>query len=275
MKYVIAILSAVVVLISAMNIIVHAQVVKYPIYTLAYVPVSPDDTLVYYITTVTMQSSESSSPQTVLECTTGTFTTDPGGGSVVWTDLYGFLSLEEASNLVEAWGMPPYCVYGPRGTKSYLSITQSQLEQILHRNLAKTLHKALSTQIFRDDDTPNTSVGESTYSLAVQNYPTPAYATPNVTYTTYEVYPTATGPGFPILQLTVGNYSSQLVSEQVNWTALYGFKSKTEANYVINHWPGGTGNAITEETLVHEILKRSLAKVPFESLTSNVSKIQP
>jgi hypothetical protein len=275
MKYVIAILSAIVALISTMSIVVHAQVVEYPIYTLTFAPISPDESLVYYITTVTMQSSKSSSPQIVLECTTGTFTTDPGIGSVVWTELYGFLTANEPSILVEAWSVPPYCVYGPRGSISYLSITQSQLEKLLHRKLAKTPHKSLSTQIVREDDTQKLPVGESTYSLDVQNYPTSTYPTPGVTYTIYQVYATAIGPGTPILQMTVGNYSSQVISEQVNWTALYGFKSATEAYYVINHWPGGAGNTITEETLVHELLKRSLVKVPYESLTSKVSKIQP
>lgn len=64
MKHVIAILSAIVVLLSAMSILVYAHAVEYPIYTLTYSTVSPDETLVYDITTVTMQSSASSSPQT-------------------------------------------------------------------------------------------------------------------------------------------------------------------------------------------------------------------
>jgi len=222
-----------------------------------------------------MQASESSSPQIVLESTTGTFTTDPEVGSVVWTELYGFLTANEPSILVEAWSVPPYCVYGPRGSISYLSITLSQLEKLLHRKLAKIPHKALSTHIYRENDKQTIPVGESTYSLDIQTYPTSTYPTPGVTYTIYEVYPTTLGRGMPILQMTIGDYSSQLVSEQVNWTALYGFKSVTEAHHVVDHWPGGAGNAITEDTLVRELLKRSLAKVPYESLTSKVSKIQP
>ncbi len=275
MKYIIAILSAIVVLISTMSILVHAQVVEYPIYTLSFTSVSPDENLVYYITTVTMQSSESASPQIVLESTTGTFTTDPEVGSVVWTELYGFLTANEPSILVEAWSVPPYCVYGPRGSISYLSITLPQLEKLLHRKLANIPHKALSTHIYRENDKQKIPIGESTYSLDIQTYPTSTYPTPSVTYTIYEVYPTTLGQGMPILQMTIGDYSSQLVSEQVNWTALYGFKSVTEAHYVVDHWPGGAGNAITEDTLVRELLKRSLAKAPYESLTSKVSKIQP
>jgi hypothetical protein len=277
MKYVIVTLLAIVVFIFTMSIVVNSQVVTYPIYTLTYAPVSTDESLVYYITTVTIQSSEASAPQTVLEYTTGTFMTDPEIGSVTWTELYGFLSIEEANNLKDAWGASPYCEYGPRGSISYLSITQSQLEEFLGRNLAKTPHKALSTQVFREDDTQKTPVTDTTYSLDVRNYSTPAQSNPSVAYTIYEVYGTTTANGTqsPILQFVVGNYSSQTVSEQVNWTALYGFKSATEANYVIKHWPGGAGNSITQETLVHELLRRSLAKVPSESLTSKVSKIQP
>ncbi len=275
MKHVIAILSTIVVLLSAMSIVVYAQAVEYPIYTLTYSTISPDDTLVYDITTVTMQSSASSSPQTVLEYTIGNFTTDPAIGSIAWTELYGFLKADEASSLKEAWSAPPYCAYGARGSISYLPITQSQLKTLLHRNLARTPHKLLSTQVFRENDTQKVPVGGSTYNLSVQSYPTATYPTPGVTYTIYEVYATASGPQTPILQLTVGNYSSQSVSEQVTWTALYGFRSATEAYYVINHWPGGAGNEITEETLVHELLRRSLANVPYESLTSKISKIQP
>lgn len=275
MRYIIAILLAVVVIISAMSIVVHAQVVEYPIYTFSYVPISPDATLVYDIMTVTMQSSASSPPQTVLEYTTGGFTADPGVGSVVWTELYGFLTANEAGKLREAWSAPPYAAPGPRGSISYLPITQSQFNTLLGRNLAKTPKKTVSTQVFRDNHTQNVPVVEPAYSLDIQNYPASTYPTPGVTYTIYEVYATALGPGIPILQMTVGNYSSQLTSEQVNWTALYGFKSTTEANYVINHWPGGAGNAITKDTLVHELLKgRPLAKTPYESLSSKVSKIQ-